>query len=97
MNEQFAKAGYAISPRSIISMVKYCAVAEEYMDDKQNAIDYAVAQKLLPQINGNGKGYLEFLKEILGTCKYLAKSKEILNRIIETGEKEHNYFNYFNI
>ena len=60
-------------------------------------IDYAVAQKLLPQINGNGKGYLEFLKEILGTCKYLAKSKEILNRIIETGEKEHNYFNYFNI
>ena len=46
---------------------------------------------------GNGKGYLEFLKEILGTCKYLAKSKEILNRIIETGEKEHNYFNYFNI
>lgn len=97
LNEQFAKAGYAISPRSIISMVKYCAVAEEYMDDKQNAIDYAVAQKLLPQINGNGKGYLEFLKEILGTCKYLAKSKEILNRIIETGEKEHNYFNYFNI
>lgn len=97
LNEQFAKAGYAISARSYISMMKYCAVAEEYMDDKQNAVDYAVAQKLLPQINGNGKGYLEFLKEILGTCKYLAKSKEILNRIIETGEKEHNYFNYFNI
>ena len=97
LNEQFIKAGYAISARSYISMMKYCAVAEEYMDDKQNAVDYAVAQKLLPQINGNGKGYLEFLKEILGTCKYLAKSKEILNRIIETGEKEHNYFNYFNI
>lgn len=67
------------------------------MDDKQNAVDYAVAQKLLPQINGSGKQYLDFLESISVTCKYLVKSNGILQRIIDTGKKEHNYFNFFNI
>lgn len=95
--DQFAKEGCAISPRSITSIIKYCIVAETYMDDKQNAVDYAVAQKLLPQINGSGKQYLDFLESISVTCKYLVKSNGILQRIIDTGKKEHNYFNFFNI
>ncbi len=95
--EQFAKEGCAISPRSITSMIKYCTVAEKYMDDKQNAVDYAIAQKLLPQINGSGQRYLEFLESISATCKDLAKSNSILQRIIDTGRKEHNFFNFFNI
>lgn len=95
--EQFAKEGCAISPRSISAMIRYCIIAETYMDDKQSAVDYAVAQKLLPQINGSGKQYLEFLEGISATCKYLVKSSNILRRIIDTGKKEHNYFNFFNI
>ena len=47
--------------------------------------------------NGSGKQYLDFLESISVTCKYLVKSNGILQRIIDTGKKEHNYFNFFNI
>ena len=95
--EQFSKNGHAISPRSVLAMKRYCIVAEAYMNDRQNAVDYAIAQKVLPQINGSGKVYLEFLESIAVTCKNLNRSSQIISKIIEVGKKEHNYFNFFNI
>ena len=67
--------------------------------EKQNAVDYALAQKLLPQIDGNGKNYLDFLEDIASICQeyQLTKSQKIISNIIENGKREHNYFNYFNM
>lgn len=98
--EEFRNIGHIISPRSLIGMRNYCIVAEKYMEgDKQNAVDYAVAQKLLPQVDGNGINYSEFLENVHNICQehQLNKSEKILSKIIENGKNEHNYFNYFNV
>lgn len=98
--EKFKNVGHIISPRSLIGMKNYCIVAEHYMtDEKQKAVDYAIAQKLLSQIDGNGKRYLEFLENLSELCEehMLSKCSKILSKIIENGKQEHNYFNYFNL
>lgn len=97
--EKFRNIGHIVSPRSLITIRNYCIVAEKYMEgEKQNAVDYALAQKLLPQIDGNGINYLEFLESIASICQeyQLTKSQKIISNIIENGKREHNYFNYFN-
>ncbi|MBS6520171.1 MAG: hypothetical protein KH359_05815 [Clostridiales bacterium] len=98
--EEYRNIGHAISPRSLSGMVNYCIVGEMYMkDEKQNAVDYAIAQKLLPIIDGNGSRYLEFLENIQKLCQEqrLSKSEKIISKIIKNGKQEHNYFNYFNL
>lgn len=98
--ERFRNIGHIVSPRSLIAIRNYCIVAEKYMEgEKQNAVDYALAQKLLPQIDGNGKNYLDFLEDIASICQeyQLTKSQKIISNIIENGKREHNYFNYFNM
>lgn len=65
------KAGLSFSPR-IISMIKhYCLASKNLMDSSENnyvALDYAVAQKLLPLINGYGETYDKFIDTLLKEC-----------------------------
>lgn len=61
------------------------------------SLDYAIAQKLLPTINGVGEGYKEQLNELqywLSDTK-LTKSAGILEQIISQGESRMDYFGYF--
>lgn len=97
--ECFMKNGHAISYRSVLAMKRYCIVAEYYMPNKSTALDLAIIQKLLPQINGSGTQYLQFLEKLLEMSKdyQLTKCEKLINRIKEIGTKEHNYFNYFNV
>ncbi|MDY5286975.1 MAG: hypothetical protein SPH11_04340 [Lentihominibacter sp.] len=59
--DKMKEGNHAISPRSIQAMLRYYLVAEEYMSSKEVALDYAIAQKILPCISGHGKQYREFL------------------------------------
>ena len=97
---EFHAAGHSINSRSILAIRNYCIVAEQYIqDEKQIVVDYAVAQKLLPCIEGNGPSYGEFLEKISKICRdhQLLKSEMIVNKIIANGKVEHNYFSYFNL
>ena len=61
------------------------------------ALDYAVAQRILPHINGSGEKYRDQLKEIKDFCsdKNLRISSEVISDIIKTGEDAMFYFQFF--
>lgn len=89
------EGNHIISARSMLAVKRYYLVAEEYMSSKEVALDYAVSQKILPCINGNGKKYGEFLNELMSICKenQLNKCAGILTKIID--KSEHEFYGFF--
>lgn len=94
-----------ISPRIDIAIHKYWYVASRRMEtDEYNnspgmiAFDYIMAQKILPKINGSGESFKEWLNTLSLFCsKYnLMISKEIVQSIISKGDKQLNYYQFFN-
>jgi MoxR-like ATPase len=88
---EFNKNNICVSPRirKIINM--YLKTGVNIFESSKNtsreyaALDYAVAQKLLPKINGQGEKYEEFLKNLMNLFKdkNMTKCVVILKRIIE--------------
>lgn len=91
------EGGHIISARSIKAVTHYYLVAEEYMSSKEIALDYAISQKFLPMINGNGKNYCEFLNSLLTICKenQLTKSAGVIMKILD--RSQHNYYSFFSV
>lgn len=89
-------AGFSVSPRVQISVQKYFAAAEKFLG-KVAAFDYAVAQKILPKIQGSDDKFKDWLFDFQKTCANykLARSEKILQRIIERGEKNLGYYRFF--
>lgn len=87
--------GHSISARSISAIFNYYLVAEEYMSSKEVALDYAIAQKILPFLSGNGQGYNNFLQELLEICNdsQLEKCAHIIQKILNKGE--HGFYGFF--
>ena len=67
------------------------------MSSKEVALYYAIAQKILPSISGNGKAYGEFLNSLMSICKenQLSRSAGIIAKILE--KSEHEFYGFFNI
>ena len=95
-----------VSPRTEMAILRYYGVASRLFDINSDpikrdrgiiALDYAIAQKILPKINGYGEEYAEWLKELHKMCEenYLIRSKEIVSDIIKKGESNMNYFQFF--
>jgi Chromosome segregation ATPases len=61
------------------------------------ALDYAVAQKILPKIVGSGKEYKEWLEglKLICTQNDLNKSAELLKVIIAKGDDQMGYYRFF--
>lgn len=95
--DKMKEGNHIISPRSIHAITHYYLVAEGYMSSKEVALDFAISQKILPCINGNGKQYGEFLKDLMNICKenQLNKSASIIAKIIE--RSEHEFYGFFNL
>ncbi len=95
--DKMKEGGHTISARSLQAISHYYLVAEEYMSSKEVALDYAISQKILPCISGNGKKYGEFLNGLMAICKenQLNKSANILSKIIE--RSEHEFYGFFTI
>lgn len=93
----------SVSPRVDRAIRRYWATAKNLFESEAGndttiiALDYAVAQKLLPKINGSGKSYLEFLVKFKELCEKnnLEKSRTLLANIIKRGEASMNYYQYF--
>ena len=94
-----------ISPRAEIAIKSYWSVASKLMD-KDNydtdpsivAIDYAIAQKVLPKIKGNGEEFGIWLENFRKLCESdnLMYCESILSEIIERGESQMKYYQFFN-
>ena len=94
---------FSVSPRADRAIRRYWATAKNLFESEAGndttiiALDYAVALKLLPKINGSGKAYLDFLIKFKELCEKnnLEKSRTILANIIKHGEASMNYYQYF--
>ena len=85
-----------VSPRKYYAIKRYCTVARDIFVNEQ-AIDFAVAQYILPLIEGYGTGFakrLERLQEVT-TSNSLYRSNRLLRRIIEAGKQAHNSYSFF--
>lgn len=93
----------SVSPRVDRAIRRYWAVAKNLFESELGndatiiALDYAVAQKLLPKINGSGKAYSDFLGKFQELCEKsnLEKSRTVLTNIIKRGETSMGYYQYF--
>lgn len=104
VKEKFAIAHIAISPRTDLAIKKYVSVAANYFEADSYetepyiiALDYAVAQKILPKINGGGEDFEEWLE---GTYKLFAEnglemSARTVREIIDRGNMQMKYYQYF--
>lgn len=84
-----------ISPRKMIAIQNYCAVASDLMENEE-ALDFAIAQHILPSIEGFGAPFrkrLDNLRVRLGN--QLPRSKRILDRIIMSGSDFTNSYSFF--
>ena len=99
------KIGIRVSPRSDAAIRRYWSVASTIMvkdesvmvDPSIIALDYAIAQKVLPQISGSGDSVAEGLKDLKAFAqdKNLNMAASILDDIITRGENTMNFFQYF--
>lgn len=101
----FKQEHAAISPRTDFAIRKYWSTAQEIFESDGYdtdisiiALDFAVAQRILPRINGNGDKYKEFMDYLLSVCKEnnLCRSEMILKSIIEKGDSNMRYYQFFN-
>ena len=95
--DKMKEGKHTISARSLHAICHYYLVAEEYMSSKEVALDYAISQKILPCISGNGKKYGEFLIGLMSICKenQLNRSANIISKIID--RSEHEFYSFFSL
>lgn len=99
----FTDNGITISPRIKKSISKYLKVGINIFEDTNSVarefigLDYAVAQKLLPKINGQGEDYKKFLEKISGFFRdnSMIKCKDIVKNIIHKGDNNMEYYQFF--
>lgn len=99
----FTKLGVTVSPRTLFAMENYVGSASLLMDAQEGqspelvGLDYAIAQKLLPKINGVGDTYQDQLNEIHDwlSSVNLKKSEKVLGSIIDRGAQQMDYYGFF--
>jgi hypothetical protein len=58
-------------------------------------LDYAVAQKILPGINGAGKHYRALLTELKESCKMMPLCDYHLRRILGAADENMGFYQFF--
>ena len=96
----FHDEGIDFSPRVIGMVRRYCLASKDLIDTSKNtiaALDYAVAQKILPMIDGYGERYREFVEKLMSVCdsNSMPICFNILFDILKKGEKNMNYYQFF--
>jgi MoxR-like ATPase len=89
-------SGILISPRKELAVRRYCKVATGLLEgNSYTALDYALAQHILPLINGRGEQFESMLKLIKNDLndKGMIKSERLLNKILDKG-KDFKHFKY---
>lgn len=95
---------FSVSSRVNVAIKQYWTVAAKYfeMDDTKTAatiiaLDYAVAQRILPKLVGNGEEFEKWLHEFGNLCSNngLNTSARMIKNIIERGNKQMKYYQFF--
>lgn len=89
-------SGIIISPRKELAIRKYCRVGTGLLDgNSYTALDFAIAQHILPLVNGRGDNFETTLKAVRADLndKGMIKSEKLLTKIIERG-KDLKHFKY---
>ncbi|MCI6863639.1 AAA family ATPase [Anaerobiospirillum succiniciproducens] len=91
-----------ISPRNIKMVNSYCLAASRCMKCNTPGtmfapLDYAVAQKILPTINGTGERYAYLVKELLAECadQSMPICAKHLERIERNGSADLGFYQFF--
>lgn len=95
---------FSISPRIDKAIKRYWVIAAKYFEEDETktsaeivALDYAVAQRILPKIMGNGDAFEKWLDDFRAFCSNneLNMSAKILKDIIERGNQRMKYYEFF--
>lgn len=95
---------FFVSPRVDKAIKRYWAVASKHFEEDETktkaeivALDYAVAQRILPKIVGNGVDFRNWLEKFRELCSNneLNMSAKILKDIIDRGDQNMNYYQFF--
>ena len=99
----FDKLGLPVSMRTSNAITNYVSTGSQifHSTGQKNAtaiaIDFAVMQRLLPRINGNGADFCTRLKELhkLLLKHQLSTSATHLDRLIQRGQENMDWYHFF--
>ena len=96
----FRNRGMQIMPRNLKMVRNYCLVACRCMqkdtpDARFAPLDYAIAQKILPTINGTGDRYLKLIEDLLLECNGMPLCNKHLNRIKQVAAENMGFYQFF--
>ena len=98
----FRDRSLQIMPRNLKMVRNYCAVACRCMErdtpeTKFAPLDYALSQKILPTINGNGENYRMLIDDLLKECttQNMPVSAKHLERMKRVAENNMGFFQFF--
>lgn len=98
----FRDRSLQIMPRNLKMVRNYCAVGCRCMERDTPAtkfapLDYALSQKILPTINGNGDNYRMLIDDLLKECtgQNMPISAKHLERMKRVAENNMGFFQFF--
>lgn len=85
-----------ISARKQNAIANYFAVAKEYLGETR-AADFAIAQYLLPLVNGSGQAFGNRLKELnaLAGESGFERTRHLLTEMVEIGKENIDNYSFF--
>jgi hypothetical protein len=98
----FRDRSLQIMPRNLKMVKNYCAVGCRCMEcdtpaTKFAPLDYALSQKILPTINGNGENYRMLIEDLLKECtgQNMPISVKHLERMKRVAENNMGFYQFF--
>lgn len=98
----FRDRSLQIMPRNLKMVRNYCAVGCRCMERDTPAtkfapLDYALSQKILPTINGNGENYRMLIEDLLKECtaQNMPISAKHLERMKRIAENNMGFYQFF--
>ncbi|MGM9518106.1 MAG: hypothetical protein ACI3X3_05495 [Acidaminococcus sp.] len=100
---RLAEQNIYLSMRIELAIHRYWRAASRLMEPDDHirpgiiALDFAVAQKILPKLSGNGADYEKWLVQFRDDCasNKLVQSAALLDQILEWGNRRMKFFQFF--
>lgn len=100
---RLAEQNIYLSMRIELALRRYWKVAARLMEPEDHirpgiiALDYAVAQKILPKLSGNGAEYEKWLIQFRDDCEgnRMVQSAALLDQILQWGNRRMKFFQFF--
>lgn len=101
--ESFKTLGIVVSMRTRLAVGDYVSAASVVFEDSAEqpayaaAVDFAVAQRLMPRIDGNGEQYRGLLEDLQSIFEGngLTRSSKLLRSLIDRGESSMGWYRFF--